>query len=172
MRSFGSALFDLWGKYMDIYRITFIGHRYIEENYDLEDKIYKIVKEKLANEEYVELYVGHSGEFDTLAASAVKRAQKSLEISNSSLILTLPYIMKDIELYERFYDDVIIPIPKTHPKSAITKRNCWMVDNCDLLIAYVLPERRGGALTALKYAKKKGIKIINLSLSNGRDRSA
>ena len=52
---------------------------------------------------------------------------------------------------------------KTHPKAAITKRNQWMMDNADLLIAYVEPGRKGGALTTLKYAEKQGIEIINLA---------
>ena len=35
--------------------------------------------------------------------------------------------------------------------------------NADLLIAYVEKGRKGGAMTTLKYAEKKGIEIINLS---------
>ena len=54
---------------------------------------------------------------------------------------------------------------KTHPKSAITKLNQWMVDNSDLLVAYVEDGREGGALTTLKYAERRGIEIINLAIS-------
>ncbi len=36
-------------------------------------------------------------------------------------------------------------------------------DNADLLIAFVEEGKRGGAMTALKYAEKRGIKIINLA---------
>ena len=38
-----------------------------------------------------------------------------------------------------------------------------MIDNADLLVAYVEEDRSGGAMTTLKYAKSKGVKIINLA---------
>ena len=58
---------------MDVYRIAFIGHRQICGQYHLEDEITKLVLEKLHSKEYVELYVGRNGDFDILAASAVKK---------------------------------------------------------------------------------------------------
>jgi len=77
----------------------------------------------------------------------------------------LPYRVKDIEYYEKYYDDIIFPLDtNTHPKSAITKRNQWMIDNSDLIISYVEPNRKGGALAALKYAQKQGKEIINLAV--------
>jgi hypothetical protein len=46
--------------------------------------------------------------------------------------------MKDDEYYEKFYDEVQYPVDsKIHPKAAITKRNQWMVENAELLIAFV-----------------------------------
>ena len=38
-----------------------------------------------------------------------------------------------------------------------------MIDNSDLLVAYVEPNRKGGALAALKYAQKQVVEIINLA---------
>ena len=71
--------------------------------------------------------------------------------------------MKDDPYYEKFYDEICYPLDrKNHPKAAITKRNQWMISNADLLIAYVERERKGGALTALKFAEKQGVQIINL----------
>ena len=149
---------------MDIFRIAFIGHRYIEGQYHLQDRIEDIIREKLHTKEYVELYVGRNGDFDISVASATKRAQEALGHQNSSLILLQPYPMKDDPYYERFYDEIWYPIDsKIHPKAAITKRNQWMIDNADLLVAYVEPDRKGGALTTLKYAQKQGIEIINLA---------
>ena len=149
---------------MDIFRIAFIGHRYIEGQYHLQDRIEDIIREKLHTKEYVELYVGRNGDFDISVASATKRAQEALGHQNSSLILLQPYPMKDDPYYEKFYDEIWYPIDsKIHPKAAITKRNQWMIDNADLLVAYVEPDRKGGALTTLKYAQKQGIEIINLA---------
>ena len=71
--------------------------------------------------------------------------------------------MKDDIYYKNYYDEIYYPIDRnTHPKSAITKRNRWMMENSDLLIAYVEDGRKGGAMTALRYAEKLGVKIINL----------
>ena len=149
---------------VNIYRIAFIGHREIHGQHSLENRIEEIIREKLRRKEYVELYVGRNGVFDLWVASAAKRAQKALGTPNSSLILLQPYHMKDDPDYEKFYDELWYPVDSdTHPKAAITKRNQWMIDNADLLVAYVEPNRKGGALTTLKYAQKKGVKILNLA---------
>ncbi|MBQ7314820.1 MAG: hypothetical protein IJW83_02290 [Clostridia bacterium] len=115
----------------------------------------------------MEIYIGRNGEFDMFAASIVKRAQKAFGEERCAMTLVLPYVQKDIASYEQYYDSVLIPecIEKTHPKGAITKRNRWMVEVCDLCIGYVEHEN-GGAYTALKYAKKLGKKVINLAIED------
>lgn len=66
--------------------------------------------------------------------------------------------------YETYYDDVMIPMELcgVHPKAAIQKRNRWMVDQSDCLIACVHRDF-GGAYDTLKYAIRKGITVINLA---------
>ena len=152
---------------MEIYRIAFIGHREIYGHYRLEENIEQIAREKLHEKEYVEFYVGRNGDFDISVASAIKRAQKAVGHHNSCLILLQPYPMKDDEYYEKFYDELQYPVDsKIHPKAAITKRNPWMVENAELLVAFVEEGRKGGALNTLKYAQKIGVEIINLALQN------
>ena len=129
---------------MEIYRITFAGHSIIQGQYDLEDRIEHIIREKLRMKEYVEFYVGRNGDFDISVASAIKRAQEAIEHDNSTLILVEPYPMKDDCFYEKFYDEVICPVDSAaHPKRKITLRNQWMVENADLLVAYVEEGRTG-----------------------------
>ena len=148
---------------MEIYRIAFIGHREILGHYCIEDKIEQIVRDNIRMKEYVEFYVGRNGMFDILVASVIKRVQKAVGHHNSSLILIQPYRMADDQYYEEYYDEVQYPVDvSTHPKAAITKRNRWMIENADLLVAFVEEGRRGGAEAALKYAKKLGRSIINL----------
>ena len=111
----------------------------------------------------MEFYIGRHGEFDEYAASVIKRAQKAVRDDNSVMILTLPYTVKDIEFYEEYYDEIIIPdIGRPHPKVAITLRNQWMVDAADLVIAYV-ENSSGGAYKAMAYAEKTGKPVINLA---------
>ena len=158
------------GRSVETYRVSFIGHRQIYETRQLEDAIEKIACGLILQKDYVEFYLGRNGDFDISAASAVKRAQRKSGMKNSSLILVLPYHSKHEEFYEKFYDEICMPIDKkTHFKRAITKRNEWIVDNSDLLIAYVESEG-GGAYRTLKYAEQAGIEIINLPTVDGNPR--
>ena len=148
---------------MEIYRVSFIGHREIYKIRHIEDRIEQIVRKLVYEKEYVEFYIGRNGDFDILAASVVKQVQKSFGHHNSSLILVFPYHVKDEEYYEKYYDELCFPLDnKTHFKAAITKRNEWMVENSDLLIAYVERET-GGAYKMMKYAERKSVEIVNIA---------
>ena len=54
-------------------------------------------------------------------------------------------------------------IEEVHYKRQITLSNRKMIDSCDTLICYVnTSEYRSGAKTALRYAEKRGLKVVNL----------
>ena len=110
------------------------------------------------------MYIGRNGEFDVYAASLIKRVQNELGKADNEFICVLPYVGKDIQYYENYYDSVIIPecLAGAYPKSAITKRNRWMIERADLLVCYV-KRATGGAYNSLKYAKRINKKIINLA---------
>ena len=148
----------------DTYRVVLFGHRDFNEYRILDKYLGPILKELLRTKPYVEIYIGRNGEVDIYAATVVKSIQNAIGKANSELICVLPYPEKDMEYYESYYDSVIIPecVEETHPKGAITKRNRWMVEQADLFICYVEHER-GGAYTALKYAKTLEKEIINLA---------
>ena len=148
---------------MDIYRVAFIGHRVISNILQIENELEKIVKELMRSHSFVEFYVGRNGDFDISAASVIKRVRKSCDANNCELILVLPYANKDECYFEQYYDNIYYPLaPKTYYKKAILKRNEWLVDNSDLLIAYVESDRVGGAMKTLHYAVKTNTYVINL----------
>ena len=61
------------------------------------------------------------------------------------------------------YDSIVYPpLEKTPLKFAISKRNEWMIDQSDFVIAYV-EHSFGGAYQSLKYAHRKGKRIVNLA---------
>lgn len=60
----------------------------------------------------------------------------------------------DIDFYNTFDDTLYPEIEKVPPKFAIIKRNEWMIDKSDFLIAYV-EHNWGGAYRTLEYAKRK-----------------
>ena len=143
---------------MTVYKVALLGHRYLYTG-GVEKRLQKALENLIRTKEYVEIYIGREGEFDILAASVVKRLQKDLLVDNCEISLVLPYLKKDIEYYAQYYDNVTIPecVEGLHPKSAIGRRNKWMVEECDLFICYV-ERKNGGAYDALKYAHALGKK--------------
>ena len=148
---------------MEVYRVALIGHRNLQNSAPIEKTLENLIRTLLSQKEYVEFYIGRNGEFDILAASVIKRTQKTVGAENSSLILLLPYHAKDEEYYKNYYDEICFPIEESsHFKAAITKRNSWMMEQADLVIAYV-EHPIGGAYKALRYAEQRGVRSINLA---------
>ena len=148
---------------MNAYKICLFGHRDFCGHRILDTKLFELIKSIIQEKRFVEIYVGRNGEFDIYASSIIKRAQKHVGEHNSELICVLPYYNKDIEFYSEYYDCVMIPesVEKVHPKRAITERNRWMAEICDLVICYV-EEANGGAHSAMQHARKLNKEIINL----------
>ena len=147
---------------------TFAGHSVICSPV-VEQQVNEEIEVYLSHIDEATFYVGGRGEFDIMAAAAVRAAKKRHKDKKIQLYLVEPYMREEINrdrsYYESLYDGIIIPqeLLGAHPKAAITKRNRWMCDQADCLIAYV--ERDfGGAYQTLKYAERKGgIRIINLA---------
>lgn len=146
---------------------TFAGHREVYKSH-ISDKLDEAIEQVLKTDDCFSFLVGGMGDFDGLCASAVRKAKRLHPEKQISLELVLPYLTQELneskEYYEQFYDNVVIPIELAgvHYKSAITKRNRWMIEQSSIVIAYVYRDF-GGAFTTLKYAKKKGLQIINLA---------
>ena len=121
---------------MNIFTVSLFGHREIGDLRRLNESLLPLVKELIKTKPYVSFLIGRNGEFDEYAASVIKRAQKELENINNDITLVLPYTVADIQYYEKYYDHVMIPesMYGVHPKSAITKKNQWMVEQSDLVI--------------------------------------
>ena len=153
---------------MEIFTVSLFGHREIDDIWGVREQIARVIKTLVQEKAYVTFLVGRNGEFDECAAAAIKRIQTEMGNENNEMTLVLPYKVADLESYEKYYDNVIIPeaVHGVHPKSAITHKNRWMVEGSDLVIAYVEREE-GGAYKAMKYAEKLKKEIINLkSLSS------
>lgn len=148
--------------YDEIYRIAMFGHRDFNCHRQLEERLIPVLRDLIRKKKFIEIYMGRDGEFDTYAATLVKRVQKDYDDYHAiEFNLVLPYPKKDMEDFEKYYDRVDIPI-SAHPKLAITKRNEWMVEQADLVICYIERES-GGAYKAVQYAKKLDKEIINLA---------
>lgn len=131
-------------------------------------KIETAIRELLQTDSEFIFYTGGMGEFDGMCAAAVRTAKRRHPDLKIHLTLVLPYMSNKVNTekahYEYYYDDIILPeeLYGVHYKAAIQKRNRWMVDRADYLIAYVFRDF-GGAFETVKYAKKQGKLVVNLA---------
>ncbi len=148
--------------------IAFFGHSNVTNTEKLIVLLNETIKEVISDSPKVTFYLGGYGDFDRIAAQ-VCRILKS-EYPNTEAVFVSPYFslssQQKIQSNEEMnlYDASIYPpLESVHPRYAIVKRNEWMAENADLVIAYV-EYSHGGAHRAVKHAKKKGKRIINLAL--------
>lgn len=146
---------------------TFAGHREVYGR-NVESSIEFAIESILKKDNSFVFYFGDMGEFDKMCSAAVRTAKRRHPELDIKLMVVLPYMMAkvntDKDFYKNLYDDIIIPmeLSDAHYKSAITKRNRWIIDRSDCLIAYVYRDF-GGAYTTLKYANRMNKEIINLA---------
>lgn len=101
-------------------------------------------------------YLGGYGMFDSLCASVLRELKP--EYDYIRLILVLPYLNSN--LITDGYDETIYPPLESVPKKfAILRRNEWMVQESDIVVAYV-NHGWGGAAKTLQYARRKRKRII------------
>ena len=128
---------------MNIFTVSFFGHRRIKKPLVIEEKLEKIVRELLITKEYVEFLVGRNGEFDQLTASTIRRCKRMIRDDNCALVLVLPYITAEYRdnrvSFHDYYDEVEVcaASAETHFKAAYQVRNDSMVDRSDLIVFYV-----------------------------------
>jgi hypothetical protein len=153
---------------MEIYTVSFFGHREIENALEVERKLEAKITELIQTKQYIEFLVGREGEFDILAASVVRRVKKQMDYGNCSLIWVLPYMKAEFRDNEKnfldYYDDIEIceQSAKAHYKSAMQIRNRAMVDRSDLVICCI-QHKSGGAYKTVQYAQKQGQTVINIA---------
>ena len=153
---------------MEIYTVSFFGHREVEGASDIESKLDWLLHDLITQKQYVEFLIGRDGEFDLLVASAIRRAVKQYGCGNTSLILVLPYMKAEYrnneQSYFNYYDEVEIcaESSKAHYKSAIQMRNRSMVDRSDLVVCCI-QHKSGGAYKTIKYALKHDKSVRDLA---------
>ena len=153
---------------MDIYTVSFFGHREIKNTSEIESSLDHLLHDLITQKRYVEFLIGRDGEFDLLAASAIRRAVKHYGYGNTSLILVLPYMKAEYrdneQSYLSYYDEVEIcsESADAHYKSAIQVRNRCMVDRSDMVVCCI-QRNSGGAYKTVQYAIKQGKCIVYLA---------
>ena len=151
---------------MNIFTVSFFGHRIIDNPFPLEQKLEELIRELLRSKEYVEFLIGRDGEFDQIVASTVRRCKRSVRDDNSALVLVLPYAtaeyLNNEQSFHEYYDEIEIcaEAAERHFKSAHQTRNRSMVDRSDLVV-FCVEHSSGGAYQTMQYAKKVNANIVN-----------
>ena len=147
--------------------ITFIGHRKLSNIGNLFEDIKKTILININRNEQIEFYCGGYGDFDNLCMTVCNSLKK--EKIKCEIIFITPYISESQQrkikelISADLYDSALYPPLENVPmKFAISKRNEWIVNKADLIIAYVT-HKFGGAYKTLMYAKRKKKKIVNLA---------
>ena len=137
--------------------ITFCGHSNYKGSADDEEKILSFLSEKIGNA-HAALYLGGYGNFDSFAAACGKKYQANHP--NTKLIYVTPYVT--VNTQTDLYDSIIYPgLENVPPRFAISRRNKWMVDKADFVIAYIR-HSWGGAFQSYTYARRAKKQIFNL----------
>lgn len=140
---------------------TFFGHRII--NKDIKDLLTRQIDNLIAEHGVNVFYVGNNGQFDHLVAAVLRELKsRNPQISYSIVLAYLPE--REKEYNQLSYTETIYPegLEYTPPRFAISKRNQWMVQQSDYVIAYV-EHSIGGAAQFTEYARKKHKTVINLA---------
>ena len=138
--------------------ITFAGHASIGSHLKIKNTVKEELKLIISGLNHITFYLGGYGEFDTMAAVAVRNAKKNHPGIRSTLVI--PYIDRDYD--PALYDGSLYPPLETVPRRyAISKRNEWMVANSDVVVTCI-QHSWGGAATTLKYAERKKKRIISV----------
>ena len=127
--------------------VTFCGHSKIYQTGDF-SRWLDIILPSLIEGGASTFYLGGYGDFDSLAAAAVRR-QKAVYPH----ITASRYLNRETDT-SRYDDTTYPPLENVPPRYAIVKRNEWMVRESDVVISGVT-HGWGGAAKTLDYARRK-----------------
>ena len=144
--------------------VAFIGHSEITFDDKLRKLIYNHLKKIIEQNKEIEFYLGSYSEFDSQCNSILRELKKYY--ANFKTVFITPYLYPGYSRLENakyLYDETLYPPIENAPaRFAISRRNEWMIDNCDFLFCYV-SKSYGGAYRAFRRAVNKKIPYINFA---------
>lgn len=144
--------------------VTFCGHSKINRTEDF-SKWLDITLPSLIEGGAVTFYLGGYGDFDGLAAAAVRRQKETYP--HIEMVLVLAYLDREIDT-SRYDSTTYPPLEKVPPRYAIVKRNEWMVCESDVVISGVT-HSWGGAARTLEFAQSKKKVIFQYPFHAGKE---
>lgn len=145
--------------------VTFCGHGYYNACAEDERKISEIL-DRCVGDTPVEFFLGGYGDFDSFAWSCARKYKE--KHGQAKLVYITPYLLTDkrndpFEYKKDRFDLVLYPgLENVPPKFAISRRNRWMVEQADLVIAYIT-HTYGGSYATYTHAKRKKKLLYNIA---------
>lgn len=144
--------------------VTFCGHRNALLSPEEEKTLQNVLLDILSSSPNAIFYLGGYGQFDGLCDLLLIDLQKNYPLLQR--IFVTPYLDPSYNRLRQetdLYDEIVYPFEgKVPPRLAIIKRNQWMIDRADVVVAYVT-HPFGGANETLEYAKKRKKHIVSLT---------
>lgn len=123
----------------------------------------------LARQGVVNFYAGGALGFDLAASVTVLNLKAEIPTLTLNLALPCPDYEKkwknsDKELFARVVSraDSVVYVSPSYTNFCMQLRNRYMVDRSSVCVAY-MTEESGGTVNTVAYARKKGIRVINLA---------
>ena len=144
--------------------ITFCGHSNFSFANTVKEKLRELLLQEIRKNPACKFYLGGYGDFDSLCLNILKELK--IQFPNIESLFITPYLddnYSKLETAKLYYDGIIYPPLENVPRRfCISKRNEWMVNEADLVIAFV-KYSWGGAAKTLEYAKRKKVDFFNLA---------
>ena len=143
---------------MEIRTACFFGHR--DVTHDIRTKLQSIIEQLITEEQINSFYVGHQGQFDSMARSILKEFGKKYPQIRYTVVLAY---MPDEHIKEVYGEDTLYPdgLETVPRRFAISKRNDWMIQHSGYAVCYV-HKITGGAAKFRDKAEKKGLRVIDV----------
>ncbi|MCL1964651.1 MAG: DUF1273 domain-containing protein [Firmicutes bacterium] len=149
----------------------FTGHRNIPvEQYEAVQKRLEVEIVGLIHQGISCFYTGGALGFDTMAALAILKLKP--EFPQILFILALPceeqtmgWTPEDVKIYNQIREkaDKVVYTSKCYYTGCLHKRSRYLVNQSVVCVCY-LTENKGGTVYAVYYAKRRGLRVINLAL--------
>ncbi len=135
----------------------FFGHR--DTPSEISDKLEQTIIDLIENKSVDTFYVGNQGSFDGMVRNTLKKLKVKYPHINYTVVLAyMPTEKNGKDYSDTIYPDGLENVPR---KFAIDRRNKWLVDNSDYVIAYI-SRSFGGAAKFYELAIKRKKNVINL----------
>ena len=144
--------------------VTFFGHADTPD--EVKPLLEATIREMIEQGGATMFYVGDKGKFDNMARKTLRKlTQEYPHVRYGVVMAYMPGKKPEFDYEDR--SDTIFPegLERAHPRYAIASRNRWMVENSDVVVAYV-SRQFGGAARFKEMAEKKGKLIVNLARQN------